>query len=240
MQEMIQMVGVYKLPELSETDWDQILTNTSIITFLQGVPIGLKYYNNYAIATSTSNKEYVDPNEIYINNSTEYYHTKYCNQLGDINLIGYRSIDYIAKEKRETEGYYYMHTPVEGTGETSSQACYQCLIQRSLYTESVSNEKTDAYQTALARERYIAKINEIPGQVVVGPVTPPVAGGPTYSIYTYGIPSNFVFEKDSTNMGSISHYSTGADANYTIYTNATIGEEATSVDTYRKYRRRIS
>lgn len=240
MQEMTQMVGVYKLPELSESDWDQILTNTSIITFVQGIPIGLKYYNNYAIATSTSNKEYVDPNEIYMNNSSEYYHTKYCNQLGDSNLIGYRSIDYIAKEKRETEGYYYMHTPEQGTGDQSSQACYQCLIQRSLYIKDVTSEKTDAYQTALARERYVAKINEIPGQVVVNPAVPPIVGGPTYYIYTYGVPSNFIFERNSTNLGTITNHPDTEGANYTIYTNATIGEEAASVDTYRKYWRRIS
>ena len=41
--------GEYKLPKLTETDWDQILRNVSIITFIQNIPIGMKYYNNYAI-----------------------------------------------------------------------------------------------------------------------------------------------------------------------------------------------
>ena len=70
--------GNYQLPVLSETDWDQILTNVSMITFVQDLPIGMKYYNNYAIATSTLNKEYVDPNEIYISAEEDsYYHTLY-------------------------------------------------------------------------------------------------------------------------------------------------------------------
>ena len=54
-----------KIIHLSETDWDEILRNASIITFFEGVPIGLKYYNNYAIATSTTNNEFINKDEIY-------------------------------------------------------------------------------------------------------------------------------------------------------------------------------
>ncbi len=55
----------FRLTQLSETDWDQLLRNASITAFFQGVPIGLKYYNNYAIATSTTNKEFINKDEIY-------------------------------------------------------------------------------------------------------------------------------------------------------------------------------
>lgn len=51
----------FQLPVLTDDDWEQAFSNISMITFFQGVPIGLKYYNNYAIATSTDNREYVDP-----------------------------------------------------------------------------------------------------------------------------------------------------------------------------------
>lgn len=51
----------FQLPVLADDDWEQAFSNISMITFFQGVPIGLKYYNNYAIATSTDNREYVDP-----------------------------------------------------------------------------------------------------------------------------------------------------------------------------------
>ena len=32
---------------LKEEDWDQIYRTVSIISFIQNIPIGLKYYNNY-------------------------------------------------------------------------------------------------------------------------------------------------------------------------------------------------
>lgn len=153
--------GNFYLPVLSETDWDQILTNVSIITFVQNIPIGMKYYNNYAIATSTSNKEYVDPDEIYLSTSDDkYYHLPYCDHLTSIaGLIGYRSIDYKVKSYEKEGGttgettpyYYYKHDDI------SNQECYYCLVQRSSYNEVISDAKRTAYETALAREKYAAR-----------------------------------------------------------------------------------
>ena len=168
-------VEEYRLPMLKETEWDQVLSNVSIITFLQNIPIGLKYYNNYAIATSTLNKEYVIPDEIYIYNqntsSDLIYHSPYCDKLTDIsNLIGYRSIDYIYKyyedENEDTTKYYFRHTDETGTRPVT-QSCYYCLIQRALYKADITNEKKDAYYTALARERYIQLDEPIVGEETV-------------------------------------------------------------------------
>lgn len=146
--------GEYRLPVLTETDWDQILSNVSIIAFVQNIPIGLKYYNNYVVATSTRNKEYVDPDEIYLNEEGDiYYHLPYCNKIGSGNLIGYRSIDYIEKSYNENQ-YYYRHSDTN----TSQEADYYCLVQRSLYNdETKTANKVKAYETALARERYVAR-----------------------------------------------------------------------------------
>lgn len=93
----------FRMPELSETDWDQMFSNVSIVTFLQGLPIGMKYYNNYAIATSTNNKEYVDPDELYFINGTDnYYHRPGCidalpNPDTMLGYQGYRSIDFVRR-----------------------------------------------------------------------------------------------------------------------------------------------
>ena len=155
--------GEYYLPILAETDWGHILRNVSIVTFVQGMPMGLKQYNNYAVATSTLNKEYVDPNEIYLSdisddNTDEYYHMPYCEKLKNESFVGYRNIDYVAKAYQEKDGediknkYYYKHE------NDASQACYYCLVQKSLYEEDRNENKIDAYETALARERYIAKV----------------------------------------------------------------------------------
>ena len=160
--------GEYSLPILTETDWDHVLRNISIITFVQNVPIGMKYYNNYAIATSTSNKEFTNPDEIYLaNEGDSYYHLPYCKELEDkSSLIGYKNIDYVAKSYtiKEADGtestkYYYKHSNI------AKEACYYCLVQRDLYKETSDSNKwkaqDKAYKIALARERYrnISEIN---------------------------------------------------------------------------------
>ena len=47
----------FSLPILKETDWEKITNNVSVISFLQGLPIGYKYYNNYCVLTNNSNEE---------------------------------------------------------------------------------------------------------------------------------------------------------------------------------------
>lgn len=145
--------GDYQLPILTETDWDHILRNVSIITFIQNMPIGMKYYNNYAVATSTSNNEYVNPDGIYLSgNGDEYYHMPYCDKLLGNNIIGYRNTDYTLRsyEVNDKIKYYYRHENLV------NQECYYCLVQRSLYNENKTLEKEIAYKTALARERYVS------------------------------------------------------------------------------------
>ncbi len=157
--------GNYQLPVLTDTDWDQILRNVSIVTFVQGIPIGLKEYNNYVVATSTANKEYVNPDEIYlidISGDDKYYHRPYCSKLTSMSLIGYRNIDYVIKSKeggRDTGDSLYFYKQSIGSS-TPRQACYYCIVQKDLF-DSIANEDIkkaheEAYETALARERYVS------------------------------------------------------------------------------------
>lgn len=189
----------YRLPMLKETEWDQVLSNVSIITFLQNIPIGLKEYNNYALATSTLNKEYVDPDEIYLYDQTPtsgtdtIYHSPYCTELADTNnLIGYRSIDFIYKNYKQGEDtkYYFRHSNRTWTGEEEpiTQSCYYCLVQRALYTDGKTDNKKDAYYTALARERYIQLDEPIIGEI---PPPPP-------------IPINMEIDKKITKINDVS------------------------------------
>lgn len=156
-----------QLPNPTGEEWEQILSNVSMVSFMQGVPIGLKTYNSYAIATSTNNREYVDPNEIYfINIDDDYYHRCYCDKTVDsmINTMGYRSIDFIEKnyeiktDETTTTKYYFLHNgagPIDKI--KGSMACYYCLVNRANMVEYVNIAYTDAYNTALARERYRSK-----------------------------------------------------------------------------------
>ena len=56
----------FKMPKISETDWELIENNICIISFLQGMSIGGKIYNGYSVCPNNINKEYVDENNIYI------------------------------------------------------------------------------------------------------------------------------------------------------------------------------
>ena len=161
----------YRLPQLSYDEWEQALSNISIIAFMQGMPIGLKYYNNYAIATSTLNKEFVDPDELYFaGKDDEYYHQRQCEQATGSDYVGYRSIDYVAKSYEEsnngtTSTYYpHAHADVSNRSIYSVLECYYCLVNRSTYNaannkanwnDNPYNNWTDSYYNALARERYM-------------------------------------------------------------------------------------
>lgn len=155
----------YRLPQLSYDEWEQALSNISIIAFMQGMPIGLKYYNNYAIATSTLNKEFVDPDELYFaGTGDQYYHQRQCEQATGSDYVGYRSIDYVAKSYEEVENDttkstkdYYPHA----NSTNSELECYYCLVNRSTYNDNgnwkgdLYRNWTDSYYNALARERYM-------------------------------------------------------------------------------------
>ena len=166
----------FRLPVLTDSDWDQVFSNISLITFFQGVPIGLKYFNNYAIATSTTNREYVDPDQIYLSGEDPNYHRVYCAKCEDYmhkNPIykGYRSVEYILREfKRYDKNniqigetiYYYQHDKYDDATNTNSQtACYYCIVNKENFIETTNEYmiylQTKAYNEALARERYYQK-----------------------------------------------------------------------------------
>lgn len=172
-----EVVKGYKLPELTANDWDQILNNVSMVTFMQEIPIGFKVYNNYAIVTSTNNREVIDKNELYfVNKSDDYYHRCYCDKtVGTTDLIGYRSIDFIERgytfsvSGSEETKYYYLHnSDGDGTLDAditddikASMSCYYCIINRDEHkgfdsTDTEYSIYRKAYDTALARERYRA------------------------------------------------------------------------------------
>ena len=49
----------FQMPKLKDTDWDKIMDNISIISFLQGMSIGGKVYNGYSIINNTKNMDVV-------------------------------------------------------------------------------------------------------------------------------------------------------------------------------------
>ena len=89
----------YAMPVLSEEDWYKILNNVSIVSFLQGMTIGYRDYNNYAVITNNINKEVVTTENVYIiakerNTNNREYHKPGCEELiegvndGSLEIIG--------------------------------------------------------------------------------------------------------------------------------------------------------
>ena len=141
----------YKMPKISEEEWDKIYNNISMIGFFQGKELGLTEYNGYCVVNSSNSVEYVNPNLMYFIDSTNTYHDIRCSQIGS-DIIGYR-IGKFEKKNNEHE-------------HEDALACYNCInaslnTDKTIY-EYVTNQDTadyikTAYWTSLGRERYSAK-----------------------------------------------------------------------------------
>jgi hypothetical protein len=168
----------YRLPKLLEEDWFLLLSNVCMLTFMQGLPVGTTYYNNYAIVRSSANQDFAGPESLYfVNQSADgaltgdgYYHTIDCTHLQNSNIVGYSNVDYIQKSFSTGSGEprnYYLKRP--------EKACYYCIVQHKDYKKDIvvndknydgeidltefldagGNEaRAKAYYTTLAREKY--------------------------------------------------------------------------------------
>lgn len=149
----------YRLPVLSEKDWQIVFNNFSVISYLQGLPIGFKMYNSYSVCPLASNSFYVNPDDIYYvdstNDNSSYYHSKDCDDIADsANIVGYAGYNFtkIGKDVNINDKiltkYFYRK---------SNPACYYCVINKR--NKTASNEKIEkyniAYYTAIARERQL-------------------------------------------------------------------------------------
>ena len=133
----------YKMPNFSEEDWQKIYQNIAVATFVQGMHVGFRPYNNYCILNSTNNQEYVNPDLIYFSDgnqsnpnrlSSAQYHDIRCTALASAsNITGYRagSFEKVNRELSEeltppdtnytrdnAHQYYYKHREL---------ACYDCI-----------------------------------------------------------------------------------------------------------------
>lgn len=152
----------FKMPTLTEEDWDKLLNNVSIISFMQGFPIKNKFYNGYSIVTNNKNREFIDPYFIYFTSgSTDRVHSVYHTSAfsSGEDIIGYRNLDFarrkITDEENNTQYYYAQRRDY----------CYDCIVtsfarstDKTFFEYMNSTEVPDgikkAYYTAIGRERY--------------------------------------------------------------------------------------
>lgn len=128
----------FSLPVLKETDWEKITNNVSVVSFLQGIPIGYKYYNNYCVLTNNSNEEVIKNENIYVitedSNQNREYHLVGCKYMleksTDEIKSAYASLEFIRQTVRIAEGtykYFYPQNIGQDNGKNIT-ACYNCIV----------------------------------------------------------------------------------------------------------------
>lgn len=149
------------MPKLKESDWDTIMENISVISFMQGVNIGGKLYSGYSIISNNKNEDIVMPDSIYIKTTNDgVIHRITEEGLAASGAIGVFNVNLERRtgiSSSNTPNYYF---PIEGI------FSYESIVTQNGISENydgdlndyiqnnVSQELQNVYYTALARERY--------------------------------------------------------------------------------------
>ena len=156
----------FRMPKLKEDEWDKILNNVSVISFLQGLSIGGKIYNGYSIVTNTKTEEVVNTDSLYLITNDNEYHRVTEKGLENKNIVGaYLNNDFEVKRIVDNQNNtlnFFLHGDIKG----SLTASYSSIIMQTnvadidsgniyKYVASLgNNEVSQNYFTALGRERY--------------------------------------------------------------------------------------
>ena len=187
------------MPVLLDEEWDKILNNISIVSFMQGWDCGLDIYNNYQVVSSTNNELTVTPTEIYyvkkdeFNNELGNYHRIDCSYLEETNeYISFKSkevkYDKVYDKNSSNKPYKYDH---------KNLACYTCINNNnygSEFTKNTSfydvinelsdNKKKAAYIAVGCQRQRIYKTNALPVSEGYKVFENPIVQGGKYLINT--------------------------------------------------------
>lgn len=168
----------FDMPILQEEEWDKILSNVSIVTFMQGLNCGHKMYNNYALVSSNNNEISVTPSEIF--------YTQYTNSLTDdsietvhrINCTHLGEADFYTSLRSKEIKYDKVFNTIEDVYNYDHKVytCYDCIVnpnyigingnkngvdslKDSIYPETAVTgydyrQKLKAYYVAIGKERH--------------------------------------------------------------------------------------
>lgn len=178
----------YSMPVMTNDEWQQILSNVSIVSFMQGLKCGLKIYNNYMIVSSTNNEIVTLPEHIYyvqkdnFNDENTEYHSINCQKLMDADSVynpvgtggsGYTQyLSFSSKEVKYDKLYDKYNTILPYKYDHKNLACYDCVNDGNYNTTNIFDETNPdytrfanlrrAYYIAVAKERNnIYKMNAI-------------------------------------------------------------------------------
>lgn len=167
----------FQMPKLTDIDWEELTTNVSMITFLQGLNIGGKIYNGYSIVRNDITEDFVSEDSIYMcyTNTNTYY------KITDEDLVDGKSVDpdsvvgllnveferkttQISYNGIEKKIYYYPRKDMasyksiinSNNNSKSSISIKEYLnnLENSSTHKSLKEKIKKIYYTALGRERY--------------------------------------------------------------------------------------
>lgn len=126
-------IANFQMPKLKEDEWDKILNNISIISFLQGLNIGGKVYNGYSIITNNKNKEVVNEDSIYITTTNGEFHkpnedNNIVNHLAEDSIEqGISNIDFEIRSAINNTGFNIYYNPKLKNGKPYT-GCYFSIV----------------------------------------------------------------------------------------------------------------
>ncbi len=145
----------YVMPVINDADWYKIANNVSIASFMQGIPIGQKYFNNYSVITNTKNEEVINSQSMYILERTDggdlEYHQVGCEKLlekvrnakengsikrGQFTMTAYTDLSFLRQTVKVSETqlqYFYPHgvdnSNIYGSANFKYlTGCYNCIV----------------------------------------------------------------------------------------------------------------
>lgn len=160
-----------KMPVLDALDWEAITNKVTMVTFMQGMIVGNKVFNDYSVVSSDKNKQLVDVNEIYYFNTgssgSAEYHRLDCPKLveesktlGYDKIRGYKAIEYDVYKSKESNGDIKYEFGEEINGYRSNltgglTACYECIVGGNYTPDNLTNRYNllFAQYEAIGRER---------------------------------------------------------------------------------------
>lgn len=140
----LQSGGTYEfaMPVIDEENWYNITNQVTLVSFMQGLPISQKYFNNYSVVTNTRNEEVINEQSVYIlgrNSDGSYeYHQPGCKELidktrsGEItDLIAYTDLSFARQTVKINEVQNQYFYPQARVGKTTT-GCYNCIVNASV------------------------------------------------------------------------------------------------------------
>ena len=129
------------MPVIDDENWYKIVNNVSLISFMQGMPIGHKYFNNYVVITNTKNEEVINEQSIYLvvqNDDGNFeYHQPGCKELiekqknnPNLSIIAYTSLSFERQTVKVSEVQSRYFYPQSRVGKLTT-GCYNCIVNAS-------------------------------------------------------------------------------------------------------------